>query len=128
MKDDKKISALIIEGEEEVAEAITRVLKARSYSVTVAARQDEALVLLRDKDFHLAFVGESEGNLSVFYTMEGVVKTSPMTAMILVTDLPEGEVEDRAEGYGILGSIGRSVPGDRLARLLVNLEKILGRL
>jgi hypothetical protein len=51
---------------------------------------------------------------------------SPMTSVILITDLPKQEVDDTAEGYGILGHTDRSVRSEEMIPLLESFEKILG--
>jgi len=49
---------------------------------------------------------------------------SPMTSIIMVTDLSHSEVDEKAEGYGILGNIARDVPAEELLSLLGAFEKI----
>ncbi len=50
--------------------------------------------------------------------------TSPMTSIILISDLPTKEVDERAEGYGILGHVNRSIPSKNLTLLIEHFEKI----
>jgi hypothetical protein len=50
--------------------------------------------------------------------------TSPMSSIIMVTDLSHSEVDEKAEGYGILGNIARNVPTEDLLSLLHTFEKI----
>ena len=126
MKDEKRILALILEKDETVVASIDNTLQSRPYSVTVLSKQEEALNLLQERVFQLAVVGNTEDGTSVFQIMREIVKVSPMTSMILVTDLSEEEVDEKAEGYGILGHIGRAVPSGDLVQLLDSLEKILG--
>ena len=126
MKDEKRILALILEKEETVVASIDNTLQNRSYSVTVLSKKEEALSLLKERVFQLAIVGNTEDSASVFGIMREIVAASPMTSMILVTDLSEEEVDEKAEGYGILGQIGRAVPSGDLVQLLDSLEEILG--
>ena len=126
MKDEKRIFVLILEKDETVVASIDNTLQRRPYSVTVLSKQEEALNLLQERVFQLAIVGNTEDGTSVFQIMREIVKVSPMTSMILVTDLSEEEVDEKAEGYGILGHIGRAVPSGDLVQLLDSLEKILG--
>ena len=128
MKDEKRILALILEKDETVVASIGNTLQSRPYSVIVLSKQEEALNLLKERAFQLAIIGNTEDSASVFGIMREIVKVSPMTAMILVTDLSEEEVDEKAEGYGILGHIGRTVPSGDLIQLLDSLEKILGAL
>jgi len=126
MKEEKRILALILEKDETVVASIDNTLQSRPYSVTVLSKKEEALNLLKERVFQLAIVGNTEDSASVFQIMREIVKVSPMTSMILVTDLSEEDVDEKAEGYGILGHIGRAVPLDNLAQLLDRLEEILG--
>jgi len=128
MKDEKRMLALILEKDETVVASIDNTLQSRPYSVTALSKQEEALNLLQERVFQLAVVGNTEDGASVFEIMKEIVAVSPMTSMILVTNLSEEEVDEKAEGYGILGHIGRTVPSGDLVQLLDSLEKILGAL
>ncbi|MCK4817903.1 hypothetical protein KA005_19180, partial [bacterium] len=69
-------------------------------------------------------VGNAEGGISPFESMKDIVMTSPMTSMILITDLPEEEVNERAEGYGILGYVNREISSKDLLKLIKGFEEI----
>ena len=126
MKDEKRILALILEKDETVVATIDNALQSRPYSLKTLSKKEDALNLLKERAFQLAIIGNTEDSASVFQIMREIVKASPMTSMILVTDLSEEEVDEKAEGYGILGHISRAVPLDNLAQLLDRLEEILG--
>ena len=126
MKDEKRILALILEKDETVVATIDNALQSRPYSLKALSKKEDALNLLKERAFQLAIIGNTEDSASVFQTMREIVKASPMTSMILVTDLSEEEVDEKAEGYGILGHISRAIPLDNLAQLLDRLEEILG--
>jgi len=126
MKDEKRILAFILEKDETVVATIDNALQSRPYSLKALSKKEDALNLLKERAFQLAIIGNTEDSASVFQTMREIVKASPMTSMILVTDLSEEEVDEKAEGYGILGHISRAVPLDNLAQLLDRLEEILG--
>ena len=125
MKDEQRNLALVLEKDETVAAAISNTLESRRYSVTVLSRKEEAFYLLKEKAFLLVIVGDTEGSASVFEIMREIVAASPMIYTILLTDLSEEEVHEKAEGYGILGHIGRAVPSGDLVQLLDQLDEIL---
>jgi len=126
MKTQKEIHALIIEKDDVVSASIQKILEDRSYGVTRASDTENAHRLLKDKNIALAVAGEIGTPDSSFHVMKEIVMTSPMTAIILITDLPEEEVDEKAEGYGILGHAGRTVALKDLAPLLDTFEMILG--
>jgi len=126
MKDEKRILALILEKDETVVASIDNTLQNRSYSVTVLSKKEEALSLLKERVFQLAIVGNTEDSASVFGIMREIVAASPMTSMILVTDLSEEEVDEKAEGYGILGQIGGQCRQETLFNSLTVLKKSSG--
>ena len=119
-----KTPALILEKDRELAETISKSLKRRSYAVTSLSSRDEALALLKENLCPLAIVGDAEGGVSPFESMKDIVMASPMTSMVLITDLPKEEVEEKAEGYGILGHVGREDPSRNLIRLVKSFEEI----
>lgn len=122
----KEVDALIVEKDEETAAAVRKILEKRGYRVTLRSGRDEAIQLLKERRMSLVVAGDAEGSDSPFDMMKAIVKTSPMTSMILITDLSKQEVEDRAEGYGILGHTNRSVRPQDMDPLLQSFERILG--
>ena len=124
MVHQEKIRALIIEEARDVIVPIEKILKKKSYTVTTLANRDEAIGLLKKNHHQLALVGEVKGRISAFEVMRKIVMTSPMTSIILISDLPKEEVDEKAEGYGIIGHINRYVPSEELALLLEQFERI----
>ena len=124
MKNQGDIKALVVEKDQTVVESIELVLKEKSYIVTSSSNEDEALGLLRKTPYPLAIVGDAKGTSSTFEIMRKIVMTSPMTSIILISDLPTKEVDERAEGYGILGHVSRSIPLKDLTLLIEHFEKI----
>jgi DNA-binding response OmpR family regulator len=124
MKNQEDIKALVVEEDQAVVDSIERVLKDKSYSVTRLSDEEEALDLLRKTPYPLVMVGDAKGTGSTFDVMRKVVMTSPMTSIILISDLPSKEVDDKAEGYGILGYVNRSIPLNDLVDLIEQFEKI----
>ena len=125
MKSQKEIYALIVEKDEKTAGAIQKILKDRDYRVTLLSRKEDAIRFLKENHVSLAVAGDAEDSDSPFQIMKEIVMGSPLTSMILVSDLPKKEVDDTAEGYGILGHTGRSVRSEELTPLLESFEKIL---
>ncbi len=126
MNTQKEFHALVVEKDENVAGAVRTLLEDRGYRVTLLSSREEAIRILKERLVSLTVAGEAEGSDSPFHIMKDIVMASPMTSMILLTDLPKQEVEDKAEGYGILGHVGRSVKSEEMTPLLDSFEKILG--
>ena len=124
MKNQEKISVLVVEKDNTVVESIVKILKTRSYATTQLSKKNEALSLLKDRIHPLAIIGDTEGNGSSFEVMREIVMTSPMTSIILITNLSKKEVDEMAEGYGILGHINRGIPHDDMILLLERFEDI----
>lgn len=124
MENQDDIKALVVEKDQTVVESIELVLKEKSYIVTSSSNEDEALDLLRKTPYPLAIVGDAKGTSSTFEIMRKIVMTSPMTSIILISDLPTKEVDERAEGYGILGHVNRSILSKDLTLLIEHFEKI----
>jgi DNA-binding NtrC family response regulator len=120
----QNVKVLVLVGDKGISRSVEALLKRRSYDVTVFLQKKEALDFLKEKSPQLAVVGDTEKNVSPFESMKDIVMTSPMTSIILITDLPKKEVDEKAEGYGILGHINRKIPPDDLASLLENFEKV----
>ena len=124
MKNREQISVIVVEKDNTVVESIVKILKTRSYAITQLSKKDKALSLLKESVYPLAIIGDTEGNGSSFDIMKEIVMTSPMTSMILITDLPKKEVDKIAEGYGILGHVNRGIPRDDIILLLEKFEGV----
>jgi DNA-binding NtrC family response regulator len=124
MDSQQNVKALVLVCDPGISRSLEALLKGRSYDVVVFSGKKEALKFLKEKPTPLAVVGEADKNASPFKSMKDIVMTSPMTSIILITDLPKKEVDEKAEGYGILGHINRNIPSDELTSLLENFEKV----
>jgi DNA-binding response OmpR family regulator len=124
MENQENLKALVVEEDQTVVDSIEQVLKDKSYSVTRSSDEEVALDLLRETPYPLVIVGDSKGVGSTFDVMKKIVMTAPMTSIILISDLPTKEVDDKAEGYGILGHVSRSIPSKELTILIEHFEKI----
>jgi DNA-binding NtrC family response regulator len=124
MPHQEKPHALIVEKDRKLIDSIEKILKRRSYAVTTSFEKEEALRHLKERTYPLAVVGDAEGSGSPFEAMRDIVMASPMTSMILISDLPAEEVNEKAEGYGILGHVSREVLSKDLLKLVKSFEAI----
>ncbi|MDY6880007.1 MAG: hypothetical protein V2J25_11400 [Desulfatiglans sp.] len=104
---EETVDALILEEDPSVVEWVKEALETRSYTVSTLSEKEEAWGFLRRKHCPLAIVGRSAGAESEIGLLKELVKASPMTSVILLSDLTEQEVHEKTEGYGILGHISR---------------------
>jgi ActR/RegA family two-component response regulator len=121
---EEKTNAIILETDRNLVDSIEKILKRRSYAVTTSFEKKEALRHIKERTYPLAVVGDAEGSGSPFEAMRDIVMASPMTSMVLITDLPEDEVNEKAEGYGILGHVSREVRSKDLLKLIKSFEAI----
>lgn len=124
MNDQEKTRVLILEEDPSIADAVREQLHKESYESTVVPGPEEAVPLLRSGSYSLAVLGDTEGFESPFAALREVVMASPMTSVILLSDLPEKDVHEKAEGYGILGSVARNIPYREFKGLLRRFEQI----
>lgn len=124
MEKKRRISAVVAEKDSATAAAVAACLSRRSYEVEAASTRQGLVNLLKKSPVHIAIIGDVEGSGSPFETLREAVMTSPLTSVVLITDAPAHEVEEKAEGYGILGHVGRDMPKDVMRGLLDNFERI----
>ena len=124
MEQKKQTTAVLAEKDPGVARTAAAQLNDRSYGVAAATTLQGLMDLLKASLVPIALVGQVEGSGSPFETLKEVVMASPMTSIILITDASAEEVDEEAEGYGILGHVGMDVPVKDLGGLLDNFEKI----
>ena len=124
----KKPEVLILENHMATADSITKVLRDRGYETNFAKTKSGAIGMIKEKGIGLVIIGNNDDNISVFDMLKDIVMASPMTSVILVTDISSKEIHEKAEGYGILGHVSRSIDHDQLTTLLENFEMITGSL
>ena len=124
MTNQKNVPVLILEKDPAVIDAVKDALEKGPYSPYILSNLTEALSSLKTGHFSIAIVGDAEETNSPFEGLLDMVKASPLTSIILLTDLPHEEVHERAEGCGILGHVSRSVPPEDLEALLNHYRKI----
>ena len=124
MNQETKKKALLLENNPKVLEKIQQILRDKPYEQVCFTGKTEALDALKETFFPLAVTGLTENDDDPVDVMKTMVMTSPMTSIIMVTDLSDTEVDEKAEGYGILGNVGRDVPPKDLLSLIDAFEKI----
>ena len=119
-----KRKVLLLENDPAVMEKIQQTLEDDTYEKACFSKRNEALKASKETLFDLIITGYNEENEDPIDVMKTFVMASPMTSIIMVTDLSHSEVDEKAEGYGILGNIARNVPTEDLLSLLGTFEKI----
>ena len=115
---------LLLEDDPAVLEKIRLALDDKPYEKVYFSSSNEALKASKATLFDLVIAGHNAEHEDPIDVMKTFVMTSPMTSIIMVTDLSDSEVDEKAEGYGILGNIARDVPTEGLLSLLGAFEKI----
>jgi len=128
MTDQENIRVLIIEKDKEVVDAVKNNLENGPHDLHVLSSLNEAISLLKSENFSIAIVGNTVETDSPFEGLRDMVKASPMTSIILLSDLPGEEVHELSEGCGILGHVARNIPLDGLDHLLNRFRQIAGLL
>jgi DNA-binding response OmpR family regulator len=121
---ERKTKVLLLENDPAVLGKIQLALEERSYEKTSFSSSDEALKASKQTLFDLIIAGHNAEHEDPIDVMKAFVMATPMTSIIMVTDLSDSEVDEKAEGYGILGNITRDVPAESLLSLLHTYEKI----
>ena len=124
MNQERKTKVLLLENDPAVLGKIQLALEERSYEKTSFSSSDEALKASKQTLFDLIIAGHNAEHEDPIDVMKTFVMATPMTSIIMVTDLSDSEVDEKTEGYGILGNIARNVPAEDLLSLLHTYEKI----
>jgi DNA-binding NtrC family response regulator len=124
MEQKTPAKVLLLENEPEITEKIQQALGKEPYETTCFSSCVEALEASEKNPFNLVISGHNAEHKDPVEVMKDFVMASPMSSIIMVTDLSDSEVEEKAEGYGILGNISRNVPVEKLFTLLNTYEKI----
>ena len=121
---ETKIKVLLLENDPAILDKIQLALEGRPYEKASFSSSDEALKASKETLFDLIISGHNAEDEDPIGVMKAFVMATPMASIIMVTDLSDSEVDEKAEGYGILGNITRKVPTESLLSLLNTYEKI----
>ena len=126
MEKQQDINVLVFEKDRKVIDLVLPLLKKKGYNnINTCLHKKEIKRILGEKLYGLVVTGEIDGYDSPFDALKDIIMMSPMTSVILISDLPEREVHEKAEGYGIIGHVTRTIPSDDFILLLEQFEKIL---
>ena len=128
MEKQEKTRVIVVEKDQEVVNLILQALKDKPFQITICSGTVETVTILREKLYGLILIGDTHEGDSPFDFMKAIVTASPMTSIILITDLKEKEIRDKSEGYGILGYVNRAIPSGDLTSLTDQFENISGSL
>ena len=117
-------SALILEADTKIAAQLKALLPDQFGQVIVAANTAEALKVLREKEIQMAFVGDPLEGGSCFDLLKDIVRSSPLTYVVLITDESQEVIHGKAEGYGILGHIPRIFSSSHIKTLVDRYKQI----
>ncbi|MDY6973882.1 MAG: hypothetical protein SV775_16400 [Thermodesulfobacteriota bacterium] len=124
MRGKEELGVVVVEKDQEVVNLILNALEDKPCRIRTCSGRVEPLPILREKPYGLILIGNTDEGDSPFDVMKEIVMASPMTSIILITDLQKKEVHDKAEGYGILGHVSRTVPSRDLISLIEQYEKV----
>lgn len=121
---NEKIRAAVIERDALLGGKVGEFLALRGFLVEHASTNHELAALFEGGRISLAVLGETIDGGDFISSLDLIVRLSPMTSVILLTDMNDAEVHERAEGYGILGSASRRDPNPDLGVLCGRFEEI----
>lgn len=121
---EKTVCCVILERDQSLREKVEDSLSARGYLVECCSKAEDLYGLLKSRAVSLVVLGEGEEVGDFFYPLKMTVRLSPMTSVILLTDLTEAQVHEKAEGYGILGAVSRRDPSADLVPLCKRFQEI----
>ncbi len=95
-----KGNVLVLDGDPQVLEEMTRLLEAGQYRVSSCRTGKEALALFKEKDFDLLIFEWRLDGRDGFQVMESVGKLDPTLAMVVVTAFPDVDSAVKAMRLG----------------------------
>ncbi len=107
-KTENQEQALILEADTKLVDRIKPILCSNNFIVLSPESTEAAIKMLKQHSIQLAFLGQPPEGGQCFDLLKEIVKASPMTYVILMTDESEKQVHDKAEGFGILGHVSRA--------------------
>lgn len=119
---------LILEDNPLVLDKIKQNLKSQAFEAQSFGSREMALDALKKDFFQIIITGHTADSDDPIEVMKAMVMTSPMSSIIMVTDLSEADVEEKAEGYGILGNVTRDVPENDLTSFINTFQEIQANL
>ena len=115
---------LILENDPLVLDKIKQNLKGQAFITQSFGSCEKAIEALKKDFFQIIITGHATDADDPIEVMKAMVMTSPISSIIMVTDLSDADVEEKAEGYGILGNITRDVPKNELRSFINTYHEI----
>ena len=124
MEKHPSVKVLIVEKSAEISQMLKSILEKRGFDISMEPGAEKGLQLLKEGGVALAFAGSTEEGIPTLELMRKIVMQSPMTSLILISELSNEELDEKAEGYGILGNIRPQAPTDGLDELIDTFDNI----
>ena len=116
-----KGNVLVLDGEPQVLEDLTRLLEADQYRVSSCRTGKEALVLFKEKDFDLLIIEwrlDGRDGLDGFQVMESCSRLDPTLAMVVLTAFPDVDSAVKAMRLGAKDYLKKPPIPDQLLALV----------
>ncbi len=120
-----KGNVLVLDGEPQVLDELTRLLEANQYRVSPCRTGKEALALFKEKDFDLLIIEwqvDGPDGLDGFQVMESVGKLDPTLAVVVLTAFPDVDSAVKAMRLGAKDYLKKPLVPDQLLALV---EKVI---
>ena len=116
-----KGNVLVLDGEPQVLDELTRLLEADHYRVSPCRTGKEALGLFKEKDFDLLIIEwrlDGRDGLDGFQVMESVGKLDPTLAMVVLTAFPDVDSAVKAMRLGAKDYLKKPLVPEQLLALV----------
>ena len=121
MTTEIKGKILVLDGEPQVLNELTRILDADHYQVSPCLTGKEALALFKEKDFDLLITEwrlDAQDRLDGFQVMESVGKLDPTLALVVLTAFPDVDSAVKAMRLGAKDYLKKPLVPEQLLALV----------
>lgn len=124
MEANKSLRACIVAESSLDISAILKLLESYDIGPEVFSIRDEALNRQSEKPFDLLVVGDDPTTGDGLKLIKDFLAVNWVTSSIVICDVDEKNIHERAEGLGILGHIRTAGDVQSLARLLARFKQM----
>ncbi len=114
-------NVLVLDGEPQVLNELTRILESDHYQVSPCLTGKEALAIFKEKDFDLLITEwrlDAENGLDGFQVMESLGKLDPTLAMVVLTAFPDVDSAVKAMKFGAKDYLKKPLVPEQLLALV----------
>lgn len=119
------MNTLIVSPNTADSNVLIKTLKQKGHQATLAQNGNDALNMLKKHKYNLVLIDDLLKDISFIDLISAVMLIDITIHIGLLTNMTASEIHEKAEGWGIIGSIPKPVDADGTDHFLGKLDRVI---